>query len=624
MATTEQRSGFRLPWTAEPRSNAEQAEADASPVDDTAQAVLIEETDPEVAADGSADATETVAASPYTIEAVAGTDVADEQSAEETAGQTDEQTGEPADEPAGQTSTETAEQAAVVSASTENQTVSSDTATTSAPAAAMRRPSKFMADLTVAMQAAAESARAGTLTQFQADAKACVEDIHARSAGQASELRKRADDDVAGIREWSKAELARVREQTERKITARKSELEGQLEYHAGVIEHEIERVHNQVGTFEAQMAVFFEGLSAEQDPTRIAALAENLPEPPPFEPVSIELDDIVTDSGVATGLDAVGKGDDDAMAGLASDDNEPETTDTTDTTGQVEATASDVVGETTDATDTTDTTRQVEAIASDVVGETTDATDATEQVEAELGPQTDEEREQAMASIQASFEAAAQAEADAARAEAEAAEAAVATDAEQPADPDAADGHPASAEAETVGDADPDDMLIGDTDPDGPVADSRLAALGLSDFGAAEAAAAAAAAGATNDDEILTIDDDALAARLNGLVPDRAPSSSSAPAAKDEATETTQVVVVGLVSVASIASFKRHLGRIQGVRSVGVSSGPDGEFVFSTTHSTDISIKDVISSIPGFRARVTSAGDGVVNVATHDPESEG
>ena len=107
-------------------------------------------------------------------------------------------------------------------------------------------------------------------------------------------------------------------------------------------------------------------------------------------------------------------------------------------------------------------------------------------------------------------------------------------------------------------------------------------------------------------------------------LVPGRGASSGAAAPAKDEATETTQVVVVGLVSVASIASFKRHLGRIQGVRSVGVSSGPDGEFVFSTTHLADVSIKDVISSIPGFRARVTSAGDGVVNVATHDPESEG
>ena len=44
--------------------------------------------------------------------------------------------------------------------------------------AAIRRPSKFLADLTRAMQAAAEEARALTLAQFQADAKTYVEMIH--------------------------------------------------------------------------------------------------------------------------------------------------------------------------------------------------------------------------------------------------------------------------------------------------------------------------------------------------------------------------------------------------------------------------------------------------------------
>ena len=62
--------------------------------------------------------------------------------------------------------------------------------------------------------------------------------------------------------------------------------------------------------------------------------------------------------------------------------------------------------------------------------------------------------------------------------------------------------------------------------------------------------------------EEIPTIADDALAARLAGLVPDR--DSSCEP---DRTT--TQVVVVGLVSVASIAGFKRHLGRVAG-RPVG------------------------------------------------------
>jgi hypothetical protein len=151
-------------------------------------------------------------------------------------------------------------------------------------------------------------------------------------------------------------------------------------------------------------------------------------------------------------------------------------------------------------------------------------------------------------------------------------------------------------------------------------VADPRLAALGLSpDLGAAEAEAAAAA-----DEEIPTIDDDALAARLAGLVP---PSGSTQPTPRPvapKAAATSQVVVTGLVSVASIASFKRHLGRVAGVQSVGVSSGPDGEFVFKVAHGADVNLPDAIPTLPGFEARVTGTGDGVVNVSARDPESEG
>ncbi len=98
-------------------------------------------------------------------------------------------------------------------------------------------------------------------------------------------------------------------------------------------------------------------------------------------------------------------------------------------------------------------------------------------------------------------------------------------------------------------------------------------------------------------------IADDALAARLAGLVPDAdAPASES---------NTTRVVVTGLVSVASIASFKRQLSRVAGVQSVGVSSGPDGEFVFSVTHDADHRPRDAVTTLPGFGARVDCRGRG-------------
>ena len=78
-----------------------------------------------------------------------------------------------------------------------------------------RRPTKFMAELSRAMQTAVETARDETIARFGADAKTVIEEIHAASAVEAAELRRQADDDVAAVREWSKSEIARIREETE-------------------------------------------------------------------------------------------------------------------------------------------------------------------------------------------------------------------------------------------------------------------------------------------------------------------------------------------------------------------------------------------------------------------------
>ena len=90
-----------------------------------------------------------------------------------------------------------------------------------------------MAELSRAMQAAAETARAETMTRFEAEAKGVVEQVQAGATDEAAALRRKADDDVAAIREWSKAEIARIREETEARIAARKTGLEGEMEQHA-------------------------------------------------------------------------------------------------------------------------------------------------------------------------------------------------------------------------------------------------------------------------------------------------------------------------------------------------------------------------------------------------------
>jgi hypothetical protein len=163
------------------------------------------------------------------------------------------------------------------------------------------------------------------------------------------------------------------------------------------------------------------------------------------------------------------------------------------------------------------------------------------------------------------------------------------------------------------------------DATPDEAI-DPRLSALGLANFDAAEAEALADLPSA--DDDIEEIADDALAARLAGLVPAGSPDGhqdvahGDAAAAAEVPTAHTSVVVTGLISVASIASFKRHLARVPGVRSVGVTSGPDGEFIFAASHDPGLELRDVVPGLPGFGARVTESGDGMIKATAHDAES--
>jgi hypothetical protein len=445
-----------------------------------------------------------------------------------------------------------------------------------------RKPTKFMADLTRAMQAAADEARTLALSQLQADAKAHVESIHGRSATESANLRRAADDDVAAVREWSKAEIARIREETETRITDRKARLETEIEQHAGVIEREIDAVQKTVAEFEEEMTAFFERLLGEEDPTRFATMAENLPEPPTFEdivagPAPVETHEDVAETVIEPAADEAVEPE--AVAADPAADAEPTTGQADGVTSEADAAAEETVAE--GAAEAVVAEGAAEASAD---GASESAIGSAEGAFGGEGGDGEVDREAAFAAIQAAAEAAASAE--------------VAAD--------------AAARAEAV--ADVAIEIIGNHEDEGE-ADPRFAALGLSpDYDAAEAEALAAAG--TSDEEIPEIGDDALAARLAGLVPGKSGGDATDTAA-------TQVVVVGLISVASIASFKRHLGRVPGVQSVGVSSGPDGEFVFAVTHGADIALRDAIPSLPSFQARVTGSSDGVVHVTAHDPEAD-
>jgi hypothetical protein len=572
MAQTDARAGFRLPWSSE-RSNIEQTESD--------------QVETPAAEGGWPDTDTAPAQDPWLTQ------------------------------PQEPTATDTSGWDGNTATTAESPTEANAGPTASEPARppTQRRPSKFLADLTKAMQTAAEDARNATLSQFQAEAKAHVEKIHERSSTEANLLRRQADDDVAAVREWSKAEIARIREETETKITARKGRLEIEIEQHGAMIEREIERVQGRVAGFEDEMAQFFERLLAEDDPTHFATMAENLPEPPPFDDMpaldvaefaaTIEYEAAIAEPLASDGTETeataetgegetawgeaetpvVGETADEAMAEVVTD-------------GDVETGEAEVVGE------SRETEGEFVGEAETVDGQTTESEppaagygtseggwEADGQVTGELGsngefptgevPEDFEvDREAAFAAIQAAAEAAASAE--------------VATD--------------AAARAEAV--ADIAIEIVGSHDEE----DARVNSMGLTpDYEAAEAEA-----GNDSDGEaIAEIGDDALAARLAGLTPGKGGKAQSADI------KATQVVVVGLVSVASIASFKRHLGRLAGVQTVGVSSGPDGEFLFAVNHAADTSLRDLIPGLPSFQARVTGSSDGILNVTAHDPESD-
>ena len=498
MATTESRTGFRLPWSADrPSSREESGELETHPV----------------ANDGGPGSLE-----PDGLPAVAEPGPSSTASTSAPAGSLPGGTTRPGPAPVpGQ-------------------------ALEPAPAPARRRPpTGFLADLMKAMHTAAETARTASLDQFRADGKAFVEQVHARAAGQADALRRRTDEDITAIRDWSKAEIARVRAEAEARTTARRRLLDDQLERHAALIEREIEKVQARVAGYESEMGSFFDELLREEDPAGFAARAALLPEPPSFEAI-----------------------DEQAMAELLA---EP-APDVVPAEGTVEPPAEGTAAaEPGTVTDEPGTAGDEPGTAGDEPAAATGATAGL--ADATFPALEPADRESAMAAIQAAAQAAQAAEAGAERDEAE--------------------------------------------------VDPRIAMLGLTpDFAAAEAEAAAAAQAATAGDAFEEMGEDSVSARLAGLVPadgGTGPAPTPAPAVG------TQVVVVGLVSVASIASFKRHLGRLAGVQHVGVSSGPDGEFVFTVMHTPEVALRDVVPTFPGFAARVTGTGDGIVNVTANDPE---
>lgn len=417
--TSQQKRGFRLPWGGE-RSHDEAdaarddlgegpfglADADQTPTTDAAPAVPdIPDQTPEAAMnDADALSTEPTAAAPAYAEAPAG------------AWPSVDRRG--TDRPF-----------TVVPPATSSQ---------GEPRIA-RRDNPLVAGLVKAMREAAVASREETTARLEAEAKARVDAIRGRATAEAAGLRKRADEDVSAIRDWSKAEMARVRQETEDRIEVRRAELARETERHAASVDRLAAEVETTVAAFEADMDRFFKRLLAENDPARLAALAEQAPDPP------------------------------------------------------------------------------------DLRGDGPPATDLLD-------------------------------------------------------DPDLAG-------ADTV------DVLLHDD----AAAEAEAEATEGLDPSAAQAWPTAALATARRADQVPS------------------PADANGP-------DSTRLLVSGLTSVAGISAFKGALGQLPGVRSVSVSSGVPGVFVFAVSHDPGVDLDSGVASLPGFGARITDATDDGFTVAAHEP----
>ena len=256
MATTETRSGFRLPWPGGGDAHHDDQLTPDAPVTQPPQDPVAQEPAP---ADAVASQDEPIATVP---DAAAASDQAAE--------------------PVGPVLTEPAPAVAPVA--------TASIPTPAAPPEADQstaegsRPNEFLAGLTRAMRTAAESEREQILARFEDEAHTYKSGIRERSDEEADALRQRADDDVDGIHAWSERELARIQEETERRIERRRARLDEELDGNRAEADRQVERVEAAVGTFGEQMTRFFERLLAEEDPARFAALAANLPVPPALD----------------------------------------------------------------------------------------------------------------------------------------------------------------------------------------------------------------------------------------------------------------------------------------------------------------------------------------------------
>jgi hypothetical protein len=94
----------------------------------------------------------------------------------------------------------------------------------------------------------------------------------------------------------------------------------------------------------------------------------------------------------------------------------------------------------------------------------------------------------------------------------------------------------------------------------------------------------------------------------------------TSAGADAPEGAGTSRLFVNGLTSVAGISAFKGAVGQLPGVRSVSVSSGEPGVFIFTVAHEPEADLQAAVAGLTQFSTRVTDASGDSLTVSANEP----
>jgi hypothetical protein len=464
-----------------------------------------------------------------------------------------------------------------------------------AGAQAARKSNPLVAGLVKAMRDAARAARDETTARMRADAAARVDEIRSESAAAAVALRKQADDDVAAIREWSRTEAARIKTETETKITARKNDLASQAEAHAAQTEQFMGEVKAAITAFEAEMERFFDILLAEDDPARLATLAERLPEPPSFarpQGTSAGPRPRAAKAGAAPrrksaagptrpsarlAPDAAAAAEAEAIAGLDDEPSFAAALDRLDAPAPVDAPAEPA----------SEPTEQPEATA-----ERSPTWTEPQAAEHEIGDHDTNGH------VAVGLDAP-----EAPDALVDWSSAVAAVNAERPElNGTGAEGAAAEASAPETVSADTDPLL---DELDLPAPTSVLAAM-------------MADAPRIDSPDDLTPEERIALLGFDEVPVENEPEATAADAEPVE--NVTRVVASGLTSVGSISAFKSALAALDGVVAVSVTSGHDGAFVFSVVHATATDLRAAVAGFSAFGAELTADEGAVLSYSVTEP----